>query len=225
MNAVNFFPYRIPNMTHYRALLVASLLVVTGYSATPTASARTPESKEGTPVAGVCLLSREAVFAQSKVGQAASTRLKQLGDMQRSQLENERKPLQAQAESFQQKESSLSEAERKKQGSALQDRAQMFKAQVGSVSQRIQLTRAKVIERIGHDAQPVIASAYSAHHCGLLLNRDVVLAGNMTNDLTADVVKGLDRKTTTISFNLEPLPSNTQQPTSSGPTKRGNGGK
>jgi len=30
----------------------------------------------------------------------------------------------------------------------------------------------------------------------------------MTNDLTPDVVQGLDRKVTTISFDLEPLPSN-----------------
>jgi hypothetical protein len=52
-----------------------------------------------------------------------------------------------------------------------------------------------------------VASAYASHHCGLLLNRDAVLGGNTTNDLTAEVVQGLDRKITTMSFNLEPLPS------------------
>lgn len=209
-------------MIQYRYLLLASLLTATGYGAVPTASAQTPEINGGKAVPGVCLVSREAVFAQSKVGQAASQRLKQLGEQQRIQLDNQRKPLQTQAQSFQQKESSLSDAERKKQGSALQDRMQMFQAEVGAVRQRIQLTQSKLMTRIGNEAQPIIASAYTAHRCGLLLNRDAVLAGNMTNDLTADVVKGLDRKITTMSFNLEPLPTGTQnQPASS----RKTGGK
>lgn len=209
-------------MTQYAPILAASLLITAGLFASPTASAQSPEVKDGKPVPGVCLISREAVFAQSKVGRAASTRLQQLGEQQRAQLDNERKPLQAQVKSFQQKESSLSEAERKKQGSALQDHMQMFKAQVDAAGQRIQLTRAKVMKRIGQEAQTVIASAYTAHHCGLLLNRDVVLAGNMTNDLSPDVVKGLDRKITTMSFNLEPLPSGKQNQS---PTSRQTGGK
>ena len=206
MNHVNF-TLKDFNMTQYRSLLTASLLVIAGFGATPVASAQAPRIEDGKPVPGVCLISREAIFAQSKVGQAASKRLQQLGETQRTQLENERKPLNAQVQSFQQKEASLSEAERKKQGTALQDHMQMFQAQVGAVSQRIQLTREKVMKRIGQEAQPVIASAYAQHQCGLLLNRDVVLAGNMTNDLTPDVVKALDKKITTISFGLEPLPS------------------
>jgi Skp family chaperone for outer membrane proteins len=64
------------------------------------------------------------------------------------------------------------------------------------------------MQRIGQDAEPVVGSVYKSHRCGLLLDRDSVLGGNMTNDLTADVVQGLDRKVTTISFELEPLPSN-----------------
>ena len=62
------------------------------------------------------------------------------------------------------------------------------------------------MQRIGAEAQPFVASSYKSHRCGLLLNRDSVLDGNTTNDLTADVVHGLDGKLTTINFNLEPLP-------------------
>ena len=84
---------------------------------------------------------------------------------------------------------------------------QAFESQAGELTQRIQLTRGKAMERIGVQAQPIVAELYKSHHCGLLLNRDAVLSGNMTNDLTAGVVQGLDRKITTITFNLEPLPS------------------
>jgi Skp family chaperone for outer membrane proteins len=141
------------------------------------------------------------------VGQAANVRLGQLADQARSQLASQRKPLDTDIQSFQEKAPSLSEAQRKPQESALQQRMQAFKAQADELNQRIQLTRSKAMERIGQEAQPIVASGYQTHHCGLLLNRDAVLSGNMANDLTSEVVQGLDRKITTITFNLEPLPS------------------
>lgn len=194
-------------MNLLRSSLVASLIAVTGLSVVPVSSARAADDLGGNAVTGVCLLSREAIFAQAKVGQAASERLGQLAEQARSQLVNQRKPLEADIQSFQKKQSSLSEAQRTQEGSALQQRMQTFQTQAGEMNQRIQLTRAKVMQRIGLDAQPSVASSYKSHHCGLLLDRDSVLAGNMTNDLTADVVHGLDQKITTMTFNLEPLPS------------------
>lgn len=194
-------------MNLLRSSLVASLIAVTGLSVVPVSSARAADDLGGNAVTGVCLLSREAIFANAKVGQAASERLGQLAEQARSELASQRKPLEADIRSFQQKQQSLSEAQRTKEGSALQQRMQTFQTQAGELNQRIQLTRAKVMQRIGLDAQPIVDSSYKSHHCGLLLNRDSVLGGNMTNDLTADVVHGLDKKITTMTFNLEPLPS------------------
>lgn len=204
-------------MIHARYLIAASVLAAAGFAAAPVSQAQAADLSGGKPVPGVCLLSREAVFAQSKVGQAANDRLRQLAQQVHGQLDTERKPLASSIQSYQQKQGSLSEAERKKEGTALQDRMQMFQAQVHSTDERVQLTREKVLQRIGADAQPIVASAYTSHHCGLLLNRDAVLGGNLSNDLTSDVVQGLDRKITTISFGLEPLPSSAQ--------KQGAGGK
>lgn len=194
-------------MNLHRSLHVATLIVAVALSAVPVSSARAAADLQGNPVSGVCMLSREAVFAQAKVGQAASQQLSQLADQARSQLASERKPLDADVQSFQQKEPSLSEAQRKEQGAALQQRAQTLQAQADNLNERIQLTRAKAMQTIGQVAEPIVAGSYGSHHCGLLLNRDSVLAGNLTNDLTGDVVQGLDRKITTISLSLEPLPS------------------
>jgi len=194
-------------MNMHRLPLAAALFAAAGLSLAAMAPAHAADSLGGSPVPGVCMLSREAVFAQSKVGQAASRRLGQLAQQTRSQLVNQRKPLDADVQSFQQKAASLSEAQRKQQGAALQQRMQAFQNQAGQFDQRIQLTRAKAMQTIGKDAEPIVASAYQSHHCGLLLDRDSVLGGNMSNDLTGDVIQGLDRKITTINFNLEPLPS------------------
>jgi Skp family chaperone for outer membrane proteins len=194
-------------MTLHRSLPIAVLIAVAGLSVVPVSSARAADDLAGKPVPGVCLLSREAVFAQAKVGDAASKRLNQLAEQARTQMANDRKPIDADLQSFQEKAPSLTEAQRKSQGAALHDRMQAFQAKASELNQRIQLTRGKAMERIGVDAQPIVASLYKSHHCGLLLNRDSVLSGNMTNDLTEGAVQGLDSKITTISFNLEPLPS------------------
>ncbi|MEP7184873.1 MAG: OmpH family outer membrane protein [Rhodanobacter sp.] len=194
-------------MKSYPSFSIAAVIVVAGLSAVPTSAAHAADDFVGDPVPGVCLLSREAVFAQAKVGEAARQRLSQLAQQSNTQLDNQRKPIDTDIKTFQEKAPSLSEAQRKSQGTALHDRMTAFQAQVGELNQRIQLTRGKAMERMGVQAQPIVAQLYKSHHCGLLLNRDSVLSGNMTNDLTDAVVQGLDRKITTISFNLEPLPS------------------
>jgi len=195
-------------MNTHRPWFTAALIVAAGLSTATVSPARAAaDPLGGDAVPGVCMLSREAVFAQAKVGQAASQRLSQLATQARSQLDAQGKPLQAEVQSFQQKAASLSETQRSQQGEALQMRSQAFQEEVDELSQRIQLTRAKVMQTIGQDAQPITADAYKSHRCGLLLNRDAVLGGNTSNDLTGDVIQGLDRKVSTIDFNLEPLPS------------------
>lgn len=196
-------------MNMHRPWSTAVLIVAAGLSIAPVSPVRAADPLGGNAVPGVCMLSREAVFAQAKVGQAASQRLSQLATQARSQLDVQGKPLQAEVQSFRQKAASLSETQRNQQGEALQMRSQAFQEQADELDQRIQLTRAKVMQTIGQDAQPIAADAYKSHRCGLLLNRDGVLGGNMSNDLTSEVIQGLDRKVSTIDFNLEPLPSRT----------------
>ena len=194
-------------MNLYRSLPIAALIAVTGLTALPVTTAHAADELEGKPVSGVCFISREAVFAQSKVGQAASQRLNQLAEQAKSQLATQRAPIDADLKTFQEKAATLTEQQRNSQGAALKERIDAFQAQAGQLSQRVQLTRAKAMENIGTQTQPIVNSLYKSHQCGLLLNRDAVLAGNMTNDLTAGVVQGLDGKVTTMTFNLEPMPS------------------
>ena len=191
-----------------RSLLITTLTAAIGLIIAPVSPVRAADALGGDAVPGVCMLSRQSVFADAKVGNAADQRLKQLATQAKSQLDSQDKPLQAELQSFQQKAASLSEVQRKEQSESLQKRVQALQQQANEVSQRLQLTRTKAMQTIGQDALPIIADVYKSHKCGLLLNRDAaVLGGNMSHDLTADVVQGLDRKTTTIMFDLEPLPS------------------
>ena len=138
-------------MTLHRSLLVASLTVATGL--VPVSAVRAADNLGGNPVPGVCMLSREAVFAQSKVGQAASERLRQLAQQARTDLANQRTPIQTDIQNFEKTAPKLSEDQRKQQGAALQQRMAAFQGKAGELNQRIQLTQAKAMERIGQEAE------------------------------------------------------------------------
>lgn len=199
---------KMPRYVFAVALVAAAgCMTVSAAPAAAQGAAPAANALGGTAIPGLCMLSREAVFTQSKVGQSASDRLKSLATAQQSQLANQKKTLDADIQAFQQKEQTLTEAQRQQQGGALQGRVQAFQGQVQDLDHRVELTRNKVMQQIGEQAQPIVNTAYAGHHCGLLLNRDAVLGGNVDNDLTPDVVKGLDGKITTLSFNLEPLPA------------------
>lgn len=161
----------------------------------------------GAPVAGVCLLSREAIFANAKVAQAATQRLKELSDQAQAEIDAERKPLDADLKAFQAEAARLSPDQRRDREQDLAAKLQPIQARAAQRSREIEATRAKVLERISKEAEPVIAAVYQQKKCGLLFDRNALIGGNMANDLTQAVVQGLDAKITTIAFGRESLPA------------------
>jgi Skp family chaperone for outer membrane proteins len=169
----------------------------------------------GTAIPGLCLLSREAIFANAKVGVAAAARLKQLATQAQSELDAERKPLDADVQAYRSQAASLSADQRQSREQALSQRMQKVQADQDLRSRELEATRAKVMGQIAQYAQPVITDAYRSKSCGLLVNRDIVIGGNTSNDLTPLVIQGLDAKVTTLSFNLEQLPAGSAAPSGS----------
>lgn len=189
--------------------LAAILLAAVPATATYAQSSGDSNQPLGGPeVSGVCYLSREAIFANAKVGKAASDRLKQLAEQAQSAIEAERKPVEADVQAYRSQAASLSADQRQSREQALGQRMQKLQEDQNLRSRELEATRAKALGQIAQYAQPVIADVYRNKHCGLLLDRNAVLGGNMANDLTPLVVQGLDAKVTTISFNLEQLPAN-----------------
>ncbi|MCG2841222.1 OmpH family outer membrane protein [Sandaracinobacter sp. RS1-74] len=175
----------------------------------PAAPARPAAQPLGGPVVpGVCLLSREAIFANAAVGKAASARLNELTRAAQAEIDQQRTPLEAEAKAL---EGQPDNAQMKQRRETLATRWQALQRQAAHNSREIEATRAKAMDRIATDAQSVIAQVYGQKKCGLLFDRGAALGGNFANDLTADVVKGLDAKIQTISFERERLPQQ-QQP-------------
>ncbi len=190
-------------------------LVIVAASVTPVAAQTPPASTQplgGPVIPGVCLLSREAIYANAAVGKAASARLAQLAQEAQAEVDAERKPLDTDLQAFQAEAAKLTPAQRTQREQALQPRLQSVQAKTQQRTREIEATRAKALAQIAGYAQPVVAQVYAQRKCGLLIDRTSVLGGNMANDLTPDVVKGLDAKITTITFNRETLPAQPAAP-------------
>jgi Skp family chaperone for outer membrane proteins len=156
----------------------------------------------GAPIPGLCMLSQTAVLSNAKVALAADARLKQLQQVVQNELQAEQTAINNDARTL---EGQRNAPDFQARQTALQARANAF-AQKSQLRQReLQATRQKALARISTEAQPVIAQAFSAHNCSLLLDRNSVLLGNMTNDITAEVARGLDAKISTITFERERL--------------------
>jgi Skp family chaperone for outer membrane proteins len=187
------------------AVVLASLMAL------PVLPAHAQDSQlGGKPIAGLCMLSRDQVLAQSKVGMATDKRMQQLAEQARSDIQNDREPLDKQIQQFQEQASSLKPADREARQKNLQGRMQALQNKAQVLDKRLRITRAKAMNEIGQKIQPLLDGIYKSHNCGLLLDRDSVLGGNMANDLTTDVIAALDKKVTSISFSLAPMPKQSQ---------------
>jgi Skp family chaperone for outer membrane proteins len=167
----------------------------------------------GPVVPGVCLLSREAIFANAAVGKAASARLQELTRVAQAEVDAQRTPLETEAKAL---EGQADNAANKQKREALATRWQALQQKAAQTSREIEATRAKALERIANEAQPVIAQVYTTKKCGLLFDRGAALGGNFANDLTADVVRALDGRIQTITFERERLPV---QPSAAAPQR------
>jgi Skp family chaperone for outer membrane proteins len=183
----------------FRHYLAAAALIVPVLSFAPLATAA--DTLEGPALPGICLLSREAVFDNAKVGVAAIARLRELAQTGAAPLNAERESIASEERALQAQKPADAQAKQR----ALTQRYNTTQVGAQRLQRQLELTEAKARNQIAQVEGPAIEDAYRAHNCGLLLNRQAVLGGNMSNDLTREVVQGLDAKMTTITFDLEPF--------------------
>ena len=191
-----------------RIILAGLLVLAAAPAALAQQAAPAPAGQPlgGALIPGVCLLSQQAVFANARAGVAASARLKELSDQAQAELNAERAPIEADAKALD-AQTKIKPADKTAKTQALSVRLQALQQKANLRSRELEATRQKALGRIAAAEQPVIAQAYKAHNCGLLFDRGSVLGGNMGGDLTPDVVKGLDARMSTITFDRENLPA------------------
>jgi len=191
-----------------RSVISAALMLAMaapGFAMAQTSPAGTPLG--GPLIQGVCLLSIPAVDSNAQVGKAATARLQELQRAAQAEVNSETAALQADDKALQAQKATLKPADYDAKVRVLRNRAAALQQKANMRSQQWEITRQKAIVRIHAEMEQVIAPVYKAHNCGLLVDRNSVLGGNMGNDLTKGVVDALDARITTISFDLEPPPA------------------
>jgi Skp family chaperone for outer membrane proteins len=184
------------------ALTTAAALWALAAAAPPAAQPITG----GPLVPGVCIISPEAVLTGSKVGQAATAHLQQYAADAQRELQTDRSALDSEAHALQTVSKTAPAAQLDERRQTLATKVNALQSKTDERSRALEYTRVRVVQRISQQAQPLIAVAYKAHGCGLLLRRENVLGGNLGNDLTPEVMRGLDAKLVTLDFQLETPP-------------------
>jgi Skp family chaperone for outer membrane proteins len=153
----------------------------------------------GPVIPGLCVLSRQAVFDASQVGKSASAQFKTMRDTTQAQVNGEQTKLMAEAKALEGQKASLSSELYLSRQQDLAKRLQGLRQEAAVDSRDLEATRKDVVARIWKETQPVIAAVYKDKHCGLLVSRDAVMAGNPAMDITPAIVSGLDGRLTTIA--------------------------
>jgi Skp family chaperone for outer membrane proteins len=190
-----------------QALLALTLSALFAQQAQAQTAPATAADFAGPSTPGVCLLSREALYVDTKVGKAAAARLQQLQAQVQSSLVASRTAIEASAKALEAQRASLPPAQLAEKERALNKRAQGLQATASERSQQLETTRNHALQLIDSDAKPAMAAAYKAHACGVLFDRASVIAGGAAMDITDEVVRALDASVTTIDFDLEPTPA------------------
>jgi hypothetical protein len=154
-------------------------------AAAPSSRGSSGASLGGAPIPGLCMLSQSAVLSNELLAEQTS-------------INNDAKLLEGQR-------ANLAAADVQARLAALQTRANALQQKSQLRQRELAATRQKALNRISSEAQPVIVQAFRAHDCSLLIDRNTVLLGNMSGDITADVSRGLDARITTITFERERL--------------------
>lgn len=168
-------------------LAVASLLSIASLTA---ASAANP--------ATVIIVNSEQVFAQSKVGvnvrtqiQDGATKLKAEGAKVENSLRDEAKKLGGQR-------GLLKEEDFAKKVQAFQAKEEAAQRSLQEKGQALQLGANAARAQIEAAIRPIFADVLKAHNANILLDQSVVLAGGVDLDVTAEVIKALDAKLTSV---------------------------
>ena len=170
----------------------------------PASAAAPVSSLAGPLVPGVCLLSQQGLIGRSKVGAAATARLRSLAEQAQAELDADKASLERRANGLNAERATLTPAQFQAKAQALNQRGQAVQAEAAERTRQLEATRQKAYGLILQEAQPFVARAFTAHACGLLVSREAVLGGNLANDLTPEVLVAMDAGATPVAFELEP---------------------
>ena len=162
---------------------------------------------QGPPIAGMCVYSNTSALEGSAVGRAYAVRMQQLQAQAAAEISGQQSQLQTDEKALVAKRSTLNQEQFAQQAQPLQAREQALNQTADVRTRDLRYTAAHQQQRLSVVLEPLVRTAYEAHHCSLLLNGDTVMARNRDMDLTPEVISALNARMTTITFDRETAPA------------------
>ncbi len=183
----------------------ASISVAQAQPAPAAAAPAAPAITHGPAIAGVCMISVDQAIATSTVGKFVSTRMDQIVQQVRAELGPEETAINTEGRSIEAARQTTDQATMQSRVANLNLRVSNYQKKADQRQREIQATEQKAIGRIGQELDPVVRQVYQTSHCSLLLNRDAVMIGNPSMDITGAAVLGLNTRIQQFQFDREHL--------------------
>ncbi|MGB3809533.1 MAG: OmpH family outer membrane protein [Parvibaculum sp.] len=155
----------------------------------------------------IVIVNSEQLFGQSKVGQNVRTQIQALAKKLQAEGKKSEDALKAEAKKLSEQRALLSEADFGKKVQAFEQKQQDLQRTMQEKGQELQLGSNKARGEIEAAIRPIFADVMKKHGANILLDQSVVLAGGVDLDVTAEVLKALDAKLTTVDVKPVPLSS------------------
>lgn len=156
----------------------------------------TPATAVGPAV--VLIVNTDAVFAQSKVGQSIRSQFEEQAKQLRAEGQKMDSSLQADEKKLSEERALLSQDDLKKKVQDLQRRAAEFQQSMQQKSQALQLGLQRANAKVEAALRPIFADVLKEKGGTVLLDQSVVLAGGADLDISAEVLKRLNERMTTV---------------------------
>lgn len=181
------------------------LALASGASA-QTAPAAAQPTVAGPVIPGVCVYSGVRAIASSAVGKHVDARMKQLTQAVEAELKAESTALENEGKTLEAQQATMANDPGFQQRAfAFNQKRQQLERKAAIRSRELEVTQAKAIDRVAKELQPLVQATYNERNCGLLIDRNAVLAGNAQMDVTDLVVTKLNAKIQSFNFDRERL--------------------
>ncbi|MEQ8268219.1 MAG: OmpH family outer membrane protein [Parvibaculum sp.] len=146
----------------------------------------------------IFIVDTDAVYSQSKVGQSIRTQFEAAAKKLQAEGKKIDDGIQADAQKLRDERALLSQEDFQKKVQALQKREMEFQQSMQQKSQALQLGVQRATAKVDANLRPIFAEVLREKGGTVLLAQSVVLVGGADLDISAEVLKRLNERMTTV---------------------------
>ena len=146
----------------------------------------------------ILIVNTESVFAQSKVGQSIRTQFQEQAKKLQAESAKTETTLQADAKKLSDERALLSQEDLQKKFQALQKREMDHQQSMQEKGQALQLGVQQANAKVEAALRPIFTEVMKEKGATVLFDQSVIVAGGSDLDISAEVLKRLNEKLTTV---------------------------